>query len=104
MITIKQLDEALKKIGFKVGGRHPNMWILNPDKTKTKFKIWEDRIEIDGNTKVSFDYDAVTCFYYKDLNIEFIDDNAVSINGNKCVFILLINHKIPIKNEVNNDR
>ena len=44
---INELKEKLNKIGFEIKGRYPNRFIYDANGNRTKYRVWNDRIEYD---------------------------------------------------------
>lgn len=96
--TVEQLDEFLKKIGFTVRGRYPNLWIADYEGKRTNYRVMDDRIEIDEHGA-----HYMTAFHFKDCELELLEEgDAVSIapiGSPNSAFALFMNHTISQKPE-----
>ena len=82
--TLKELEEILPSIGWKIGGRYPNAWIIDNNGKRSNIRVMTDRLEVEKTFEKS--HTGSICFFFHSCNIIVIDGDTISI-GKDSTFI-----------------
>ena len=82
--TLKELEEILPSIGWKIGGRYPNEWIIDNNGKRSNIRVMTDRLEVEKTFEKS--HTGSICFFFHSCNIIVIDGDTISI-GKDSTFI-----------------